>query len=471
MGNSTAPAGIGVDDFATVYERHRSRVYAQCLRRLHSPADADDATQMTFLRAFTAMNRGSGPRRLGPWLSTIARNECCDRLAAAARAVPMDMSELSLADDGPPPDAGVMAEAEGAEVRAAMEQLPFAQRSALHLREVEELSYAEVGDRLAMPVSAVETLLFRARTNLREEVLAARALVKCHSARQLGEAVRDGRPITSLERKVLRNHRSECALCSWLPVRRARGARAAAILVVTAAAASVRRLLVAPVADAMVSAGAPAKTAAVAVAAGSLAAGGLAVDGPRRTAKPHVPVAKVRQAKPRASAEAPSAPRANTVRPAATAPPAAAATRPVASTAQPVTSPTRRAGRTPSHTTAPVADRGQDERPSRRGGAAKCGRRAAPAAGAPVRRRLTAAARVGTARTASGRGHRGDPATVCETGGERTRPLSRGTGRSQRDYDWVTFTALGPLSPDSASKLTFAPSVRLLKPSPEIPVW
>ncbi|HEX5910431.1 MAG TPA: sigma-70 family RNA polymerase sigma factor, partial [Thermoleophilaceae bacterium] len=299
MGNSTVTTGtgIGVDDFAAVYDRHRSRVYAQCLRRLRSPADADDATQATFMRAFTAMNRGSGPRRLGPWLATIARNECCDRLSAAGRAVPMDMNDLALADDGPAPDAGVLAEAEGAEVRAALEQLPFAQRSVLHLREVRELSYAEVAERLAMPVTAVETLLFRARNNLREEVLAVRSPVKCHRARQLGEAVRDGDAITSLERKMLRNHRSECALCSWLPVRRARAARAAAILVATAAAASARRLIVAPVADALVSAGAPAKTAAVAVAAGSVAAGGLAVQGPA----PHAPerrAAQVREAAP-----------------------------------------------------------------------------------------------------------------------------------------------------------------------------
>ncbi len=77
MGNS-----VGVEDFAAVYDRHRSRVYAQCLRRLRSPADADDATQVTFLRAYTAMSRGNGPRRLGPWLATIARNECADRLSA-----------------------------------------------------------------------------------------------------------------------------------------------------------------------------------------------------------------------------------------------------------------------------------------------------------------------------------------------------------------------------------------------------
>lgn len=352
MGNSTATTGV--DDFAAVYDRHRGRVYAQCLRRLRSPADADDATQVTFLRAFTAMNRGSGPRRLGPWLSTIARNECSDRLSSSHQAVPMDMSELPLADDGPAPDAGVLAEAEGAEVRAAMEQLPFAQRSVLHLREVEELSYAEVGERLAMPVTAVETLLFRARTNLREEVLALRAPVKCHRARQLGGAVRDGDRISSLERKVLRNHRSECALCSWLPVRRARGARAAAVLVVTAAAASARRLIVAPVADALVSAGAPAKTAAVAVAAGGVAAGGLAVERPRpQTQEADRPAAQVRKAEPQRSAAA-------ATRTAAAAPTAAPqAARPAVSrTVRPATTPTRRAGRT-SSPTVPAVDRGE----------------------------------------------------------------------------------------------------------------
>ncbi len=346
MGNSTTTSGIGADDFASVYDRHRGRVYAQCLRRLRSPADADDATQVTFLRAFTAMNRGSGPRRLGPWLATIAKNECNDRLSAAGRAVPMDMTELALADDGPEPDAGVLAEAEGAEVRAALGQLPFAQRSVLHLREVCELSYAEVAERLAMPVTAVETLLFRARTNLREEVLALRAPVKCHRARQLGEAVRDGEAITSLERRVLRNHRSDCALCSWLPVRRARGARAAAVLVVTAAAATARRLVVAPVADALVSAGAPAKTAAVAVAAGGVAAGGLAVERPRPVSAPDKPTAQVRKAAPR-TAKAPV----QAARPAVAATTAtrtAAATRPaVTETSRPATLPTRRAGRSP----------------------------------------------------------------------------------------------------------------------------
>ena len=408
MGNSTATTGIGVDDFAAVYDRHRGRVYAQCLRRLRSPADADDATQVTFLRAFTAMNRGSGPRRLGPWLSTIARNECCDRLSSSNQAVPMDMSELPLADDGPAPDAGVLAEAEGAEVRAAMEQLPFAQRSVLHLREVDELSYAEVAERLAMPVTAVETLLFRARTNLREEVLAVRSPVKCHHARQLGEAVRDGDAITSLERKMLRNHRSECALCTWLPVRRARGARAAAVLVVTAAAASARRLIVAPVADALVSAGAPAKTAAVAVAAGSVAAGGLAVESPQRRAAPDRPAAQVREAAPAGSASRspegapPRRPRRGPGRPSGNGrgrpPPAWPRTLP-----GPPRCPRGGSGGAPAET-APAVEREQADRPARRPAAPERRPARERQYSPPVRQQAPARHRRG-----SGRGRRRPP--------------------------------------------------------------
>ena len=445
MGKSATTSGIGVEDFAALYDRHRGRVYAQCLRRLRSPADADDATQVTFLRAFMAINRGNGPRRLGPWLATIARNECSDRLSAAGKAVPMDMAELVLADDGPEPDARVLAEAEGAEVRAALEHLPFAQRSALHLREVCELSYAEVAERLAIPVTAVETLLFRARGNLRDEILALRSPVKCHRARELGESVRDGAAISALERKVLRNHRSECALCSWLPVRRARGARAAAVLVATAAAATARRLVLAPVADALVSAGAPAKTAAVAVAAGGVAAGGLAVERPRPAGAPENPAAQVRKA-PQRQAGAPTA--AQRATPAVTLP--ARSTTPTrtaaANPARPVTTPTRRAGRAPAATVPAVQREPTAERQRRR---------------APTREPHQQQPRVydqPQPRTYERRSappvHQEQPTAEAASGpcarGEASEPgpaPSGGEPGAHRVTDWVTFTALGPLSP------------------------
>jgi RNA polymerase sigma-70 factor, ECF subfamily len=294
------------DEFAAIYDKHRGRVYGQCLRRLRSPADADDATQVTFLRAFAAIRRGSGPRRAGPWLATIARNVCADRLSAPGEALLVDTEALALPDDGPAPDDRVLAESENAEVRSALGHLPFAQRSVLHLREVEELPYATIADRLAVPVTAVETLLFRARANLREEMFAARAPLKCDQARTLSETVRDGGKVTGVERKSLRNHRESCHLCAWLPVRRARGVRAAAVLVVAAAAASARRWVAAPVADAMTAAGAPAKTAAVALTAGSVAAGGLAAEHSRPPDRPAgTPAAVVHRGHARSTPAAP----------------------------------------------------------------------------------------------------------------------------------------------------------------------
>jgi RNA polymerase sigma-70 factor (ECF subfamily) len=307
------------DDFAAIYDKHRGRVYGQCLRRLRSAADAEDATQVTFLRAFAAIRRGSGPRRVGPWLATIARNVCADRLSAPGEAVLVDVEALALPDDGPAPDDRVLAQSENAAVRSALGRLPFAQRSVLHLREVEELPYATIADRLAVPVTAVETLLFRARANLREEMFAARAPLKCDQARTLSETVRDGGKVTGVERKSLRNHRESCHLCAWLPVRRARGVRAAAVLVVAAAAASARRWVAAPVADAMTAAGAPAKTAAVALTAGTVAAGGLAVEHSRPPDRPAPgPTAAVHHSHTRTTASNPARAAAPTVAAAST---------------------------------------------------------------------------------------------------------------------------------------------------------
>jgi RNA polymerase sigma factor (sigma-70 family) len=340
------------DEFAAIYDKHRGRVYGQCLRRLRSPADADDATQVTFLRAFAAIRRGSGPRRVGPWLATIARNVCSDRLSAPGEAVLLDAEALTLPDDGPAPDDRVLAESENAEVRVALGHLPFAQRSVLHLREVEELPYADIAGRLAVPVTAVETLLFRARANLREEVFAVRAPLKCDEARTLSETVREGGKVTGVERKSLRNHRASCHLCAWLPVRRARGVRAAAVLVVAAAAASARRWVAAPVADAMTAAGAPAKTAAVALTAGSMAAGGLAAEHSRPPDRPPggSSAAVVHHGKAR-SASAPRARKAVTVS-------AASGSRPSSASAAPARARPAAASAAPAQgATRPVAER------------------------------------------------------------------------------------------------------------------
>jgi RNA polymerase sigma-70 factor, ECF subfamily len=161
--------------FESFYREHVSGVYQYALAVLANPADAEDVTQQTFLNAYRAFQRGERPRKPHNWLIKIAHNVCRMRWREASRRP----QELPLEDVREP----IKLEDDGAitldEVLAALGRLPFNQRAALVMRELEDRSYAEIADVLGTSVSAVEALLFRARTNLRatRKVLGALTLV------------------------------------------------------------------------------------------------------------------------------------------------------------------------------------------------------------------------------------------------------------------------------------------------------
>ena len=184
-GNTSRTAGrrIGGQAVATVehaapraadatellYRRHAQRVWRYCLSCLRRPADAEDALQQTFLQAHRALGRGVEPVSETAWLLTIARNVCLTRADAHRRRDraevtedPLLLDELLWAEDA---DEGV-----SAEVQAAFARLPERQRQALFLREWQECSYAEIAAALGTSESAVETLLFRARRTLAQEL-------------------------------------------------------------------------------------------------------------------------------------------------------------------------------------------------------------------------------------------------------------------------------------------------------------
>ena len=160
------------DDFERLYRRYARRVYCYALAVLRNPADAEDVTQTTFLNAFRAMRAGTEPELPENWLLRIAHNTCRTRFLRAARRpreVPLDDSIRQLAvpeDEKPNLD----------EVLRALSRLPFNQRSALVLRELEGRSYEEIATTLGVTVSSVEALLFRARRSLRMRRNALRVL-------------------------------------------------------------------------------------------------------------------------------------------------------------------------------------------------------------------------------------------------------------------------------------------------------
>jgi RNA polymerase sigma factor (sigma-70 family) len=204
--------------FERLYNRHVGDVYRYALAVMRNPADAEDVTQTTFLNAYRAyVEKGSRPEKPQNWLIAIAHNVCRQRFRQSARR-PAEVSfeddiADTIADDDTP---------SGDDIRRALGHLAFNQRAALVMRELEGRSYAEIAEILEVTTSAVETLIFRARRALREQLDGS---LTCGEAEFAISRQLDGR-LPRGERGQLRAHLRECAECAAF-ARRQRAQRGA----------------------------------------------------------------------------------------------------------------------------------------------------------------------------------------------------------------------------------------------------
>ena len=194
--------------FERMYRRYVGDVYRYALAVMRNPADAEDVTQTTFMNAYRAyVEKGSRPEKPQNWLIAIAHNVCRQRFRQSARRP----SEVSFEDDIA--DAVVDDEApSGEDIRRALSHLAFNQRAALVMRELEGRSYAEISEILGLSTSAVETLIFRARRALREQLEGS---LTCGEAEFAISRQLDGR-LSRREAGALRNHIGRCAECTRL---------------------------------------------------------------------------------------------------------------------------------------------------------------------------------------------------------------------------------------------------------------
>jgi RNA polymerase sigma-70 factor (ECF subfamily) len=169
-------------------EQYRVELTAYCYRMLGS-ADAEDAVQETFIRAWRGYERFEGRSALRSWLYRIATNVCLDMLdGRKRRARPMDLGpagepiveNLRTPDQlwiDPMPDGRIVSEGDPADVVAgresvrlafvaALQQLPPRQRAVLILCEVLRWKAAEVAELLGTSVASVNSALQRARATL-----------------------------------------------------------------------------------------------------------------------------------------------------------------------------------------------------------------------------------------------------------------------------------------------------------------
>ncbi len=204
--------------FERLYRRHVADVYRYSLAVLRNPSDAEDVTQTTFLNAYRAFKRGERPEAAHNWLIKIAHNVCRQRFRTSARRP----HEVALDGDVTAPIAEEQEGPSAQDIRRGLGQLAFNQRAALVARELEGRSYAEIGEILGLSVGAVETLIFRARRALREQLEGS---LTCHEAELAISRQLDGR-LPRSEKGTLRAHLRECGECATF-ARRLRAQRTA----------------------------------------------------------------------------------------------------------------------------------------------------------------------------------------------------------------------------------------------------
>lgn len=206
-------ATAALDD---LYRRHVGDVYRYAYAVLGNHADAEDVTQTTFVNALRALERGEEPRNAANWLLVIAHNIVRQRWRQAA-ARP---TEVELAHDVPDTPEGDDVELDG--LVRALQRIPPSQREALVMRELEGRSYQEISELLGLTTSALETLLFRARRSLAEEL---ENLVTCQNA-ELAISRRLDRRLSRKESRRLDEHLAECDACTRLAATQTRQRRA-----------------------------------------------------------------------------------------------------------------------------------------------------------------------------------------------------------------------------------------------------
>ena len=143
---------------------------AICRARLRDVSDAEDAVQDTLLTIHRARGSYNAARPFRPWLIAIAERRAVDRLRArgrrAGREVPMDAAgEIASREPGAEAELGARQDADT--LRGGIQNLPAAQRTALGLTKIEDLSLAEASHRSGMTVGALKVATHRAIHALR----------------------------------------------------------------------------------------------------------------------------------------------------------------------------------------------------------------------------------------------------------------------------------------------------------------
>lgn len=169
--------------FGEVFQLYRDMVYNLASRLLVDKGDSLDVTQDVFLTLFRKVHSFRGDSSIKTWLYRVTVNQAAhrnrwwkrrsrDRTISLSISESVDRSELQLPSRSPSPARSSHSSELRAALQRALENLPFEQRVAVILRDVEGLTYEEIGEITGSQAGTVKSRIARGRSQLRDRLLA-----------------------------------------------------------------------------------------------------------------------------------------------------------------------------------------------------------------------------------------------------------------------------------------------------------
>lgn len=159
------------ESFQILVERYQKQVFSLAYRLCGDYDEAQDLAQEAFIRIYNELSRYDLSRPFFPWMYRVAHNVCVNQLQKRPRDTsPLD-EVYDLSDESSPelrPEEALARQERIHTVREAIAALPENYRLPLVLKYLRHLSYQEIADQLELPLSTVETRLFRARNMLKK---------------------------------------------------------------------------------------------------------------------------------------------------------------------------------------------------------------------------------------------------------------------------------------------------------------
>ena len=165
--------------FKEIVESSQGLVYNTALGIVQSPEDAEDVTQEVFVQLYESIKSFKGESKLSTWLYRITVSKAMDHLRKKKRkkrfayVQSLFGANEQLVHDPPDfvhPGVSLDNKEKAKELFKAIDQLPAKQKIAFTLNRIEGLSYQEISEIMTLTVASVESLLHRARKNLRKNL-------------------------------------------------------------------------------------------------------------------------------------------------------------------------------------------------------------------------------------------------------------------------------------------------------------